>query len=542
MRVSSLLLGAAATGSFGAAIKAREESFSEQLLDTLGSFSSSDPIISELSAAVRNSSALLDQASSQNNTISSRTSSFQAQIACQLLRYILPDSYTDTRTNQTAYVTLLEKNWSSNCDLPAACFITPEHPVQVAIALQVISRVQSKFAVRSGGHNPNPGFASIGQEGVTIDTQRFSNLSLSTDKSYATVGAGLRFGPVQEYLDSKGVAVVSGRNKYVGVSGLLLGGGHPIINSLTGLAADNIKSMEVVLSDFRVVTASRTENSDLFRALKGGGNNFGIVTKFELYTKMPRNIWYRNAIYAASDARAVLKALAEVQKNMEGDSKAGIQMTCSPDSFTVAFVYGEPTNDPAVFAPFSKLVPTSERTPPTNGTTLEFIGLQSPPQPEASRDTVGVTTTPDANMYLDFYNQYLSINAANNGTSAAFLLVIQTLGAAAARVADCNGGNVLGSSKRALTLWNPISTWTNPADDKQVHGVVTQIGNYIKSQSQAKKLYDPLIFANIAARDQNVLASYGSQNLDFLRSVSQKYDRSGTFQRLQNGGFLVSRS
>ncbi|KAI1468197.1 FAD-binding domain-containing protein [Daldinia caldariorum] len=542
MKAPSLLLVAAATCSFGAAIQAREESFSEQLLDTLESFPSSDPIVSELSAAIRNSSALLDQAPSQNSAISARASTFQAQVACQLLRYILPDSYTDATTNQTNYVTLRDKNWSSNCDLPAACFITPEHPIQVAVALQVISRVQSNFAVRSGGHNPNPGFAGIGQDGVTIDTQRFSHLSLSADKSYATVGAGLRFGPVQEYLDSQGVAVVSGRNKYVGVSGLLLGGGHPIINSLTGLAADNIKSMEVVLSDFRVVTASRTENSDLFRALKGGGNNFGIVTKFELYTKMPRNLWYRNAIYAASDAKAVFQALAEVQNNMEEDPKAGIQMTCSPDGFTVAFVYGEPTNDPAVFAPFSKLVPTSERTPPINGTTLEFIQLQSPPQPEASRDTVGVTTIPDADLYLDLYNQYLTINAANNGTSAAFLLVIQTLGAAAVRVAECNGGNALGTSERALTLWNPISTWTDPADGNKVHNVLTQIGNYIKDQSQAKNLYDPLIFANIAAHDQKVLASYGSQNLNFLLGVSQKYDRSSTFQRLQNGGFLVSRS
>lgn len=115
MKVPSLLLVAAATGSFGAAIKTREESFSEQLLDTLGSFSSSDPIISELSAAIRNSSLILDQASSQNNAISVRTSSFQAQTACQLLRCILPDSYTDIRTNQTAYVTLLEKNWSVRC-------------------------------------------------------------------------------------------------------------------------------------------------------------------------------------------------------------------------------------------------------------------------------------------------------------------------------------------------------------------------------------------------------------------------------------------
>lgn len=113
------------------------------------------------------------------------------------------------------------------------------------MALQIINFAQSKFAVRTGGHNPNPGFAGVGEEGVTIDTQGFDTLQLSADKTVVTVGAGLRFGAVQTYLDQYGVAVVSGRNKDVGVSGLLLGGGHPIINSLTGLAADNIQSAEV---------------------------------------------------------------------------------------------------------------------------------------------------------------------------------------------------------------------------------------------------------------------------------------------------------
>lgn len=128
--------------------------------------------------------------------------------------------------------------------MAAACFLTPVHSAQVAVALQIVNLAQSKFAVRSGGHNPNPGFAGVGAEGVTIDTQGFTTLQLSADKSIATIGAGLRFGAVQTFLDQNGVAVVSGRNTEVG-TGLLLGGGHPIINSLTGLAADAIESVEV---------------------------------------------------------------------------------------------------------------------------------------------------------------------------------------------------------------------------------------------------------------------------------------------------------
>ncbi|KAI1458183.1 hypothetical protein F4805DRAFT_150434 [Annulohypoxylon moriforme] len=536
------LLSATAAVCLTTVVNAQESSFSSALLKTLESFPSSNPIIASLNTAIQDSGDVLDEASHQHKDARSLQSSSGSQIACYILEYILPSYYVDSTTNQSAYNTLREKNWSNNCQLPAACFITPEHPAQVAVALQIISRFQSKFAVRTAGHNPNPGFAGVGEEGVTIDTQRFQTLELSADKSFATIGAGLRFGPIQEFLDSQGVAVVSGRNEYVGVSGLILGGGHPIINSLTGLAADNIKSIEIVLSDFRVVTASLTEHSDLFRALKGGGNNFGIVTKFELYTSMPREIWYRNTVYNASNPRAILNALVEVQRNMEEDPYAGIQMTCSSAGFTVAFVYGKPTSNPAVFAPFNQFIPASERTPPTNGTTLEFIKLQSPVQGSASRGTASVTTLPDTDLYVDVYNKFLSVAEANKNTSAGFLLPIPTFGSSAAHIAVRNGGNVLGTSARAQAWWNPIAEWTNPASDTQVHNSLLMIADYIKERAQAKGLYDPFIFSNVAAHDQNVLGSYGQQNLDFLRGVSQKYDPWGTFQTLQNGGFLVSRS
>ncbi|KAF2686356.1 FAD-binding domain-containing protein [Lentithecium fluviatile CBS 122367] len=535
----SLLAAAVLSAEF---TLAQNISLSEQLLQTLDEFPSTDPLVSELYAAIESATNVLDNTSIVlDNTLTERSllqPTSRAKLACSLLKVTLQHWYTDP-TDQTAYDVLRLKNWSNNCDLPAACFLTPVHPVQVAVALQIITFTQSKFAVRSGGHNPNPGFAGVGEEGVTIDMQGFTTLQLSADKSRATVGAGLRFGAVQSYLDQYQVAVVSGRNNYVGVSGLLLGGGHPIINSLTGLAADNIVSTEVVLSSARVVKASRTENSDLFRALKGGGNNFGIVTKVELKTSMPRNIWYRIAVYGASNPRAVFDALVEVQKRMEADPKAGIAITCSPTAFSVTFVYGEYINDPEVFAPFRSLAAISETKAPTNGTTVEFIKLQSPPQPEGIRDTVGVTTYLDTDLYMEIYKQYLATANAAGGPTTAFLLPIQTFGAASAQIAEKNGGNVLGTSQKAQTWWNPIAQWTDPAASDKVHSALLSLADAIKSAAQAKGLYDEYIFANIAAHDQDVLGSYGQQNVDFLQTVSRKYDWLGTFQRLQNGGFRI---
>ncbi|KAJ4288095.1 hypothetical protein N0V90_012112 [Kalmusia sp. IMI 367209] len=539
MRLSSVFLAAA---SLAVGVQAQDPPFSEQLLKTLDAFSSSDPIISSLVATIESNSEVLDNTINLSNR-SLLAPADRSRLACKLLSCVFSTGYSDSSSTST-YNVLKTKNWSANCDLPAACFVTPDHPAKVAVALQIITLTQSKFAVRSGGHNPNIGFSSVGAEGVTIDTQSFTALSLNADKSLATVGAGLRFGAVQSYLDQQGVAVVSGRNKDVGVGGLLLGGGHPIINSLTGLAADNIDSATVVTSDFRVVKASASSNPDLFKALKGGVNNFGVVTEYVLKTKQPRNIWYRIAAYPTTNPKAFFEALVAVQKNMESDPKAGIAVTASPAAFAVSFVYGAYTGDPAVFAPFKSLTPTAESTPPTNGTTLGFITLQSPPQPENfSRDTVGVTTYLDADLYTEIYNQYLTAASTYNSATTTLLMPIQTFGSGSAKVAAANGGNVMGQSAKAQTWWNPIAQWSNtPADDSKVHTALINLAHSIQSSAQAKGLYDKYIFANIASKDQQVLNSYGQANLDFMKTVSKKYDPLQTFQKLQNGGFLVTKA
>jgi FAD/FMN-containing dehydrogenase len=90
--------------------------------------------------------------------------------------------------------------------------------------LGVIERFNVPFAVRSGGHSPNPGASSIGSQGVLIDLQLLNGVSLSDDGMIASVGPGSRWGDVMTALDSREAVVVGGRLPSIGVGGLLLGG------------------------------------------------------------------------------------------------------------------------------------------------------------------------------------------------------------------------------------------------------------------------------------------------------------------------------
>jgi FAD/FMN-containing dehydrogenase len=114
---------------------------------------------------------------------------------------------------------------STTCWLPAACFIRPRNALHVAVILKVVTFLEARFAVRSGGHNPNAGFASVDQSGVLIDLQDLRTLDMQNDeKEVVTIGTGARWGQVYEYLDNRSLGIVGGRDVHIGVGGLLLGG------------------------------------------------------------------------------------------------------------------------------------------------------------------------------------------------------------------------------------------------------------------------------------------------------------------------------
>lgn len=153
--------------------------------------------------------------------------------------------------------------------------VRPETPEQVAAALRTAADEGVGVVVRSGGHGGGA-FESSGV--IVIELSRFTGIEV--DGSRVQIGAGAVWGDVATALAPHGLALSSGDTKSVGVGGLTLGGGVGWMVREHGLAIDSLVEAEVVLPSGDIVTASTSENSELFWALRGGGGNFGVVTTF----------------------------------------------------------------------------------------------------------------------------------------------------------------------------------------------------------------------------------------------------------------------
>ena len=199
--------------------------------------------------------------------------------------------------------------WSQQeASINPSCRFTPNSPVDVANAVELLTSRQCRFAVRGGGHMSWAGAANI-EDGVTIDLGSMRQIVISSDKSTTLVGGGARWFDVYSKLDQQGLAVSGGRVFDVGVGGLTLGGGNTFFGPRYGFACDNVRNFEVVLASGNIVNANATSNSDLFKALKGGSNNFGIVTRFDLKTFQQGDLWGGFIINAPGSIDQQLQAL-----------------------------------------------------------------------------------------------------------------------------------------------------------------------------------------------------------------------------------------
>ncbi|GAB1318345.1 hypothetical protein MFIFM68171_08555 [Madurella fahalii] len=210
--------------------------------------------------------------------------------------------------------------WSQTCWTRSAAYVRLRNPPEVAKVLAIVKETGAKFALRATGHNPNPGFSSAGDTGIVLDLRGLESRDFGPD-GIAMVGAGNTFGEVYAWLAEHGRSAISGRDEQVGVAGFLLGGGMGAFPNLHGFGADGIKNAEVVLADGRVVNANAKENSDLYRAIKGGSSNFGIVTRFDLQTYPLIRAQYTINLYNPKDYVGIIDATIKVQEAMEEDSK-----------------------------------------------------------------------------------------------------------------------------------------------------------------------------------------------------------------------------
>lgn len=112
--------------------------------------------------------------------------------------------------------------------------------------------------------------------------------------------------------------VAGGRERDVAVAGFLLGGGTSLYTCRWGFGCDQVVNFEVVLADGRIIEANRHDHDDLFKVLKGGGNNFGIVTRFDMqaFPASPNGIWDAVVTYPAEATDDVLAAHLDFTKGL----------------------------------------------------------------------------------------------------------------------------------------------------------------------------------------------------------------------------------
>ena len=465
-----------------------------------------------------------------------------AGTACSQLKAAFPNNYVDNSSSK--YQSEIQINWSANCALPAACFFTPTDTDMVAKGLAIVVKAGSKFAVRNGGHNPNVGFASVDDNGVLFDMGQMKSLTLNGDNTIMYAGTGNKGGDIQKIADSVGKSGVTGLNVEVGISGLTLGGGYTLFSQLNGLVTDNIANFEVVLGDSSIVNANSTSNTDLYRALRGGGNNFGIVTRFDMRTSEVHDIWYSIVAYEPKDYEKVMLALAEVQANMEKDPKANVYMLASKSKIIVAFFYAEPADSPDAFAPLLSLNTMAVSVPPTNGTVYKLAVGMSTPEPAIVRMINSVITKPDADYFTGIYKEILD-QAPTSGNQTDLVLAIKPMGSRVPSVGTAKAGGIPNS----LNMPSISQTWTSilaqyqdDSDKDMMSKILDNMTSWMNSNGKDKDLLLDNLFANDAGANQNVMASYGQESLANLKAVSGKYDPDQVFQKLQAGGWFVSKA
>jgi FAD/FMN-containing dehydrogenase len=169
--------------------------------------------------------------------------------------------------------------WSASIDHRPAVIVRPRTDRDVATAVLHARQADMEIAIRGGGHSTAG--HSMSRGGITIDLSGMSNVTVDARTRRARVAGGAVLMDVAQAAAPARLAFPFGHVSHTGVGGLTLGGGVGWIMREHGLAIDSLRSARLVTAEGDVVTASESENPELYWGLRGGGGNFGVVTEFE---------------------------------------------------------------------------------------------------------------------------------------------------------------------------------------------------------------------------------------------------------------------
>lgn len=222
------------------------------------------------------------------------------------------------------------KVWNGAFDRRPALIARCTGAADVMEAVRFAAARQLLVSVRGGGHSLSG--QSVCEKGLVIDLSQMNSVRVDARQRIATVDGGALLGALDRESVVHGLATTAGTVSHTGVGGLTLGGGFGRLGRKYGLTCDNVRSIDVVTADGKLLTASREQNKDLFWGLRGGGGNFGVATSFEFQLHPVNPIMLGGElVYSFADAPAVLQHFLDYAPHAPDELNLDVSLVRLPD-------------------------------------------------------------------------------------------------------------------------------------------------------------------------------------------------------------------
>jgi len=425
------------------------------------------------------------------------------------------------------------KIWNATIDKHPAAIVRCTTTADVVQAVNLAREQGLTLAVRGGGHNIAGN--ALCDDGLVIDLSRMKGSKVDAAARRVTIEGGALLADLDAATQAHGLATPVGINSTTGLAGLTLGGGFGWLSRKYGLTVDNLESAEVVTAAGEVVRASATEHPDLFWALRGGGGNFGVVTRFEfrLHPVGPE-VLSGLIVYPLSQAKTVLQRYREFVKSAPDELSVWTVLRKAPplpflppevhgtEVVVLALFYaGDPKQGEPLVAPLS-----------TFGTPVgKFVGVQPYTAWQQAFDPL---LTPGARNYWKSHN----FSKLDDGLFDTVIEYIRTLpsphceiffgalGGATTRAAKDSAAY---PHRDAEFVMNVHGRWETAAEDERC---IRWARDFFKASAP---FATGGAYVNFLTADEGdrVRAAYGS-NYDRLVGVKRKYDAKNLFRVNQN--------
>jgi FAD/FMN-containing dehydrogenase len=416
-------------------------------------------------------------------------------------------------------------------DLRPAAVVRVTDADDVAAAIAVGRETGAALAVRSGGHS-GAGHGSV-DGGIVIDLRGLSGLEIDPVTATAWAGAGLTAAEVTAAAAEHGLAVGFGDTGSVGIGGITLGGGIGYLVRKHGLTIDSLLAAEVVTADGLRLEVDEQHHPDLFWALRGGGGNFGVVTRFR-YRLHPVEQVLGGMLVVPATAASVERFMAVCEAAPDELSVIANVMPCPPMPFVpedrhgdlviMAFVCyaGDPAEGERAVAPLRAVAePIADL--------VRAIRYPEMYAPEGDQDGGEPPIAAARTLFLDHVDAAMAgaIVAALEASDASMRAVqLRVLGGAMASVP----AEATAFAHRASRVMGVVVAFADGPED------AANRARWVDDLVAAMDQGDPGAYVNFLGDEgaERVRAAYPPATWQRLAAVKARYDPTNLLRRNQN--------